>query len=118
MGKQFVKKSLEALKRNELLFILLDEIAPQQKGVKVKFLNREVIRAEGPVLFFERTSSPILPMFIAQDERKHFKVFIEQSFEIYKGSSVQKNMVKNIAGLSNIVERFVNRYPLQWGVCS
>ena len=114
-GKQFVKESLGALKRNELLFILLDEVVAKENGVKVKFLNREVIRARGPVLFFERTSSPVLPMFIVKDERKHFKVFIEQPFEIDKGSIPQENMVNNIAGLTHIVEHFVNQYPFQWG---
>ena len=114
-GKQFVKKSLAALKRNELLFILLDEVVPQQNGVKVRFLNREVVRASGPVLFFERTSSPILPMFIVQDERKHFKIFIEQPFKMEKGSNPQENMAKNITGLTNIVEHFVDQYPFQWG---
>ncbi len=114
-GKQFVRESLAALKRNELLFILLDEVVPQEEGVKVRFFNHEVIRATGPVLFFERTSSPVLPMFIAQDERKHFKIFIEQPFEIEKGGNPQENTVKNIAGLTNIIEHFVDQYPFQWG---
>jgi KDO2-lipid IV(A) lauroyltransferase len=114
-GKSFVKKSLEALKRNELLFFLFDEAVPQKDGVKVRFLNREAIRATGPILFFERTSSPILPIFIAQDERKHFKIFIKQPFKIEEGSNPRENMVKNVAGLTGIIEHFVNQYPLQWG---
>jgi Kdo2-lipid IVA lauroyltransferase/acyltransferase len=114
-GKQFLRESMGALKRNELLFFLLDEVAFQQKAVKVKFLNREVTRATGPVLFFERTSSPILPMFIAQDERHNFKIFVEQPLEIHKGSDKQKNMEKIIVGINGILEHFVYRYPFQWG---
>jgi Kdo2-lipid IVA lauroyltransferase/acyltransferase len=114
-GKQFLKESLGALKRNELLFFLLDEIADQQKAVKVKFLNREVTRATGPFLFFERTFSPILPMFIVQDERKHFRIFIEQPLEIYKGSDKWKNMENIIVGINGVLECFVYGYPQQWG---
>ena len=114
-GKKFLKESLGALKRNELLFFLLDEVVAKENGVKVKFFDRDVVRAKGPILFLERTFSPILPMFIVQDERKHFKVFIKQPFEIIKGGSAQDNMVKNIAGLTNIVEYFVKQYPFQWG---
>jgi KDO2-lipid IV(A) lauroyltransferase len=114
-GKAFVKKSFAALKRNELLFFLLDEVVAKDNGVKVKFFNREVIRATGPILFFERTSSPILPMFIAQDERKHFKIFIKEPFKIEKGGKPLENMVKNVAGLTSIVEPFVSQYPFQWG---
>jgi KDO2-lipid IV(A) lauroyltransferase len=114
-GKQFLKESLGALKRNELLFFLLDEVVAKENGIKVKFLNRDVVRAKGPILFMERTSSPILPMFIVQDEQKHFKIFIKGPFEIIKGGSVQENMVKNISGLTNIIEHFVTQYPFQWG---
>ncbi len=113
--KEFLRESLGALKRNELLFFLLDEAAPKESGIKVKFFNREVTRSIGPILFLERTASPILPMFIAQDERKHFKIFIEPSFELYEKGSKQENITKNITGLTNIIERFVNQYPLQWG---
>ena len=114
-AKKFFKESLEALKRNELLFFLLDEVVAKENGVKVKFLNRDVIRAKGPVLFFERTSSPIVPMFVVQDERKHFKVFINKPFEIIKGGSDQENMVNNVEGLTKIVEYYVKQYPFQWG---
>ncbi len=114
-AKKFLKEALGALKRNELLFFLLDEVVDKKNGVKVNFLDQEVTRATGPVLFFERTSSPILPMFIIQDDKKHFKIFIEQPFKIEKGSDDHENMVKNIAGLTKVVEHFVIQYPFQWG---
>jgi len=114
-GKQFLKDSFGALKRNELLFFLLDEVVAEENGVKVSFLNREVVRATGPMLFFKRTSSPILPMFITKDEKKHFRIFIKEPFEIIKGSTPQDEMVKNIAALTKIIEFYVSRYPFQWG---
>ena len=54
-------------------------------------------------------------MFIVQDERKHFKIFIEHPFDFIKGGTAPEDMVKNIAGLTKIVEYYVNQYPLQWG---
>jgi len=114
-GKRFLRESLAAIGRNELLFILLDEIVAPENGVKVKFLGRDAIRARGPILFLERTSSPILPMFIAQDEKKQFRIFVEEPFEIAKEGSAQENMIRNITGLSTIVECFVKKYPMQWG---
>jgi len=114
-GKKFLKESLGALKRNELLFFLLDETVTRKNGVEVKFFNHQVIRATGPILFFKRTSSPILPVFIVQDKQKHFKIFIEKPFKLLEAGSAQENMEKNIAGLSDIVERYVAQYPLQWG---
>lgn len=114
-GKRFLKESLDALKRNELLFILLDEAVAPKDGVKVKFLNSEVTRATGPMLFLKRTDSPIVPFFIVQDEQKHYKIFIEEPYEVYRGGDGPENVTKNIMGLNQIIERFVSRYPFQWG---
>jgi KDO2-lipid IV(A) lauroyltransferase len=113
--KEFLRRSLGALKHNELLFILLDEVVPQEGGVGVRFFNSDVSRAPGPMLFMERTGSPVLPMFIAQEENKDFRIFIEKPFEIQAGGTKEENTVKNISGLTNIIESYVRRYPLQWG---
>ncbi len=113
--KEFLRGSFRALKNNELLFILLDEVVPQEGGVEVRFFNSNVSRAAGPILFLERTGSPILPMFIAQEDNKGFRIFIEKPFEIYTGGTKEENIVKNITGLTNIIETFVRRSPLQWG---
>ena len=113
--KEFLRESLGALKRNELLFILLDEVVPKEGGVTVRFFNSEVSRAAGPMLFLERTGAPVLPMFIAQENNNGFGIFIEKPFEIYAGGTKEENTVKNIMGLTNIIEGYVRRYPLQWG---
>jgi len=114
-GKKFLKESLGALKRNELLFFLLDEVVAKDNGVKVRFLNHEVMRATGPMLFLERTSSPILPMFIVKEENKNFRIFVEEPFAVEKLGADSDNIVKNIAALTNIIEHFVKKYPFQWG---
>ena len=113
--KQFFRDSLAALKRNELLFILLDEVVAKQDGVQVEFLGAPVTRATGPLLFAKRTGSPILPVFVAQDEQKHFHIFVEPEFALHTNGSHEENVVKNISGLTRIIESFVKRYPFQWG---
>jgi KDO2-lipid IV(A) lauroyltransferase len=114
-AKQFFRESLNVLRRNELLFILLDEVVSKENGVKVKFFDHDVIRATGPILFFKRTFSPILPMFIVQDEKKRFKILIEQPFKVVDEGDEQGDVLKNISGLTKIVERYVKQYPFQWG---
>lgn len=113
--KKFIKESLTALRKNELLFILFDEVVPKEEGVVVEFFNRKVTRAAGPILFHQRTGSPILPIFIVKDERNNFEIYIEQALMIEKGFSDQKNKEINIAKLTNSIEQFVKEYPMQWG---
>lgn len=113
--KTFVKESIGALKRNELLFILLDEAVAPENGVKVPFFDCEVTRATGPMLFLERMGSPIVPAFIIKDEENKFRVFVEPVFDVHEGDDKEANTFKNVAGLTKVIESFVRRYPLQWG---
>jgi KDO2-lipid IV(A) lauroyltransferase len=113
--RHFIKETFAALKRNELLVILLDEVVPQEEGVMVDFFNSKVARGPGPLLFHERIGAPILPMFIAQDSEGHFDIFIEKPLNIEKRFSADENMMKNISALTSTIESFVRRYPAQWG---
>ncbi|MBP9855022.1 MAG: lysophospholipid acyltransferase family protein [Candidatus Omnitrophica bacterium] len=112
--KVFLKETLGALKRNELLFILLDEEAKQEAGVMVDFLNNRVSRAIGPLLFHKRTDSSILPIFIIK-ENKNFKIFIEPTLEVETKYSAEENDQRNISALTRVIESFVKQYPKQWG---
>jgi KDO2-lipid IV(A) lauroyltransferase len=113
--KSFIKKSLQSLHRNELLFILLDEFVEDEFAVKVKFFNRQVNRAVGPVLFHERTGAPVLPIFIAGDLKNNLQIFIHKETEIEQGQSLEESTVRNISNLTRLIEDYVSRFPLQWG---
>ena len=113
--KEFVKGCLGALKRDELLFILLDEVVPKEAGVMVEFFNSQVSRSIGPTLFYERMKSPIVPIFITKEEDGHFNIFIEQALEAEEGPNRDENRIRNISKLTQTIESFVKKYPLQWG---
>ncbi len=113
--KQFLTSTMTALKNNELLFILLDEVVQKEDGVKVPFLNSEVTRATGPFLFLKRTASPIIPMFIIKDEKDHYQISIEKKFEVYNEGTDTENTLTNTARLADIIGQYVIKHPLQWG---
>ena len=113
--KQFLKETLNALKRNEILFILFDETVPKEEGVEVNFFNSQVTRAIGPMLFQERTNAPVLPIFIVKDEHKNFKIIIDEPLKVHEELNEEENIVKNISDLTNVIEKYVNIYPVQWG---
>jgi len=113
-ARNFLKESLGALKRNELLFILLDEVVDPEDGVLVNFLNNKVYRAVGPLLFHRRTGAPVLPIFIAKEDNR-FRIFIEPPLVVEKSLNPQDNDSRNISDLTRVIEFFVKKYPVQWG---
>lgn len=113
--RDFLRRSYAALENNEMLFIMMDEIPPENKGTPVSFLGQTVKRATGPLLFYKKFQSPILPMFIAQDEQRRFHVYIEPEINIVAGTDQKEFEEKNTASMTAIIEKYVRKYPLQWG---
>ncbi len=113
-AKAFLKETLGALKRNELLFILLDEAAKEETGLIVDFLNCQVSRAAGPMLFQQRTGAAVMPIFIVK-EGKRFRIFIEPALDVETKYGRDENDRRNISALTSVIESFVRKYPLQWG---
>jgi KDO2-lipid IV(A) lauroyltransferase len=113
--KHFIKETFSALRRNELLFILLDEVVPADEGVTVPFLGSYVTRGTGPMLFHDRLGAPVLPMFMIQDQEGAFDLFIEEPLSVQSTLSPEENTIKNITYLTGVIESFVQKYPTQWG---
>ncbi len=111
----FMRQCLGALKRNELLFILLDEFVPEEASVRVDFFGKQVTRAVGPMLFHRRTGAPVLPLFVIKNNQGGFDIFIEPALEMEPGLTPEEEDRQHVARLTQIIEDYVRRYPLQWG---
>ncbi|MBZ0166049.1 MAG: lysophospholipid acyltransferase family protein [Candidatus Omnitrophica bacterium] len=113
--RDFLRRSYAALENNELLFIMMDESPPDNKGTPVPFLGQTVKRAPGPLLFYKKFQSPVLPMFIVQDEQRRFHVYVEPEIKIVEGTDRQDFEERNTASMTAVIEKYVRKYPLQWG---
>ncbi|MCA9400678.1 MAG: lysophospholipid acyltransferase family protein, partial [Candidatus Omnitrophica bacterium] len=111
--KDFFKQSLQVLKNNEFLFILLDEPTDGEGAVPIEFFQREAHMASGPVLFQNRTGSPIVPVYMVKlsDGRQQIQIHAP----ILAGTNKACPPRKTIAALLKITESVVKSYPEQWG---
>ena len=113
-GRQSIGKSIKALRANEMLIILLDQNYGRHGGVFVDFFGKKAATATGPLIFSTRTQAPILPMFpVYQGNRKH-KIIIEPPIKMIQSDS-EEALVENISRLTQVIERYVRKYPDQWG---
>lgn len=115
-AKKCVVDSIKALRNNEVLIILLDQNYGSQGRVFVDFFGRPAATATGPVVFSLRTKAPILPIFCLQDEGElSFKIIIEPELVLEQGSDEQDTIHKNVSMITEVIERYVRRYPHEWG---
>lgn len=112
--KECVEKSLETLRKNQILFVQLDQNFGTG-GVFVDFFGRKAATAKGPIVFALRTNAPIIPMFIYREDGNLQKVIIEPEVEIVEGKDPEETIQLNAERLTKIIESYIRRYPADWG---
>ncbi len=113
--REFLRETYGALQRKELLFIVIDEIPPDNAGVPVTFFGREIKRATGPLLFHRKFRSPILPMFITQDEQNRFHIHIEDEIPVNANGRSPAEESRDMNAINAVIEKYIRFYPEQWG---
>ena len=113
--REFIRETYGALQRKEILFIVLDEIPADDAGVPVTFFGKTVKRATGPLLFYRKFGSPILPMFITQDEQNRFHIHIEEEIKLEENGDPSELEARNMNTMNAVIEKYVRFYPEQWG---
>ena len=113
--KQCVEQSIKVLRKNEVLFIPLDQNFGSGGGVFVDFFGQKAATATGPVVFALRTKAPILPMFIIRESDDRHKIIIEPPLEIETKGDERETIEFNIIKLTGLIERYIRKYPHEWG---
>jgi KDO2-lipid IV(A) lauroyltransferase len=108
-----IKKSLNCLRRNEILYLIADE---QQiiGGLPVPFFGRTAYTPPGPAIFSLRTGAPILPMFIVRERGTPKTLFIGHPIEIVQTSDEKKDTELLTAKFTKTIEDSIRQYPEQW----
>ncbi|MBW1678711.1 MAG: lysophospholipid acyltransferase family protein [Deltaproteobacteria bacterium] len=111
--RKALKNILQALRRNEIVFIITDE---NKRGAKVfvNFFNRPAATAPGPAILHLRTGADIMPVFLIRNQDNTHKLIIEPPLNIsYRGN--HRGDVEEITSLiTRKIEEYVRRYPSQW----
>jgi len=108
-----VKKSLNCLRRNEILYLVADE-QQRRGGIPVPFFSQKAFTPPGPALFSLKTGAPILPMFVLRKNRIQWTVVIGHPVEIERTSDERKDIEALTAKFTKAIEDFIRQYPSQW----
>ena len=113
--RECVEQSFKTLRNNELLFMLLDQNHADSSGVFVDFFGKLAATATGPVVFSNRSKTPILPIFIVSEGADRHKIIIEPPVRFEAPQREDMSLEHNTAQLTKIIEGYIRRYPQEWG---
>jgi len=109
-----IRKSIDTLRRGEILCIQLDQNFGAKGGVFVDFFGKKAATATGPVIFSLRTKAPILPVFISRQKDDTHKLTIEQELKLQERENYEETLIFNIQRITKIIEGYICKYPSEW----
>ena len=108
-----IKKSLNCLRRNEILYLVADE-QQRRRGIPVPFFGQRAFTPSGPALFSLKTGAPILPMFVLRENRMRWTLVIGHPIEIEQTSDEKKDIETLTAKFTKVIEDSIRQTPTQW----
>lgn len=113
--RECTEKCLKALRKNELLFLLTDQNFGSGSGVFVDFFGTKAATAPGPVVLAMRTKAAIIPCFIVRKPDETHAIIIEREIKLEEGADYDDLLQRNVQRLTDIIERYIRKYPAEWG---
>ena len=103
------------LERGELLGILADLNVQEREGTFVDFFGVPASTTTSIAKLALKTGANVLPAFAVWNEEKNkYVVHLEPPVEYRAGDVSDENVRQLTQEITNVVERYVRRYPEQW----
>jgi len=108
-----IKKSLNCLHRNEILYMVADE-QQRRGGIPIPFFGQIAYTPPGPAIFSLKTGASILPMFVLRKGDFKRTLIIGNPIEIERTTDEKKDIETLTAKFTKAIEEVVRQYPNQW----
>jgi len=108
-----LKRILSALKKKEIVAILMDQSVVSSEGVVAEFLGKKDYTMKTPAVIAMKTGSPVLPAFIKRTNGGHV-IEIGEVIELDGSADAEEAVLLNTVNFSKRVEDYVRRNPAEW----
>jgi len=112
--RQALPVVLDALWRQRMVAILLDQNATRREGVFVPFFGQPASTSKSLALLALRTEAPVVPVFIRREPDGGHRVVIEPEIRPPRTGDRRKDIVAYTAAFTRSVEDTIRRWPEQW----
>jgi KDO2-lipid IV(A) lauroyltransferase len=108
-----IKKSLNCLHRNEILYMVADE-QQRRGGLPVPFFGQIAYTPPGPAIFSLKTGALILPMFVLRDDELNRTLVIKSPLQFERTKDEKRDIERLTYQYTKTIEETVRQYPSQW----
>jgi KDO2-lipid IV(A) lauroyltransferase len=111
--RDFLRGILEALKKNEVVGILMDQNSSPTEGVFVDFFGVKACTATGMARIALRTGAAVVPAF-AFWEGNRYRLRFDPALELISTGDAEKDAAANTQLFTKVLEDYIRHYPDQW----
>lgn len=108
------REIIRALRRNEIVGLLIDQDTRHVDGVFVDFLGKKAYTPVGPVVLAMKTEAAVIPMSVHIQKNNIHVIEIEQELILQFSKNEEQNRVFNTQICSEAIANFIRRHPTQW----
>ncbi len=107
-GVKGVKESIEYLKKNHCIALMIDQRVSE--GKRVDFFKQPALTTTLPAQLSIKFNIDIVPVFIERDKNNNFKIEFQEKIV----PSFFKNKIDLTSKLNKILEKMIEKNPNQW----
>lgn len=111
---QAAKPILQALRRNELVAILIDQNVLRSQAVFVDFFGRPAATTPGLASFHLRARSPLVPVFCLPGPRSTYLVRIGEPLTFEPSGDIEADVLKITRACTKMIETEIRENPGLW----
>ena len=111
---QAAKPILQALRRNEIVAILIDQNVLRREAVFVDFFGLAAATTPGLASFYLRTRSPLIPVFCHPAPHSSYLVRIGEPLLFEPGGNSNQDVLKITQASTKMIEAEIRRNPGLW----
>lgn len=107
-----VRRILEALKRNEIVYILGDNL--KRGKIDALLFSQRVPSPRGPISLALRSGAPLVPMYLVRTYHGGMQLVIEPAIDLVRTKNLAADIAANTQRFLVHLESLIRRYPDQW----
>jgi KDO2-lipid IV(A) lauroyltransferase len=112
--RQAFEASSQALRRGEMVAVLMDQSSLRREAVEVEFFGIKTYTPVGPALLALRTGCPVVSAFLVCEKPGQHRLLFGREIPIHRSGNLQADLEENTRRFNRVIEASIRRCPEHW----
>lgn len=112
--KRALSASLKALRRGDVVALLMDQSSLRREGIPVPFFGSDAYTTIGPALMALRAGCPVIGAFLVRQGLGRHRLVFSEEVPIQRSGNLRQDVLDNTLRFNRLIEAQVRAYPDHW----